>query len=474
MVEINGRAARVIVTVGLLAGLLTGMIAGPARAIAIQRVVSPGGIEAWLVEDHKIPVLALELVFLGGAAMDPADKAGLAQLTASLLDEGAGPYDSQEFQRRLDDRGISLGFDAGQDYFSGSLRTLADTQGEAFDLLRLALTAPRFEAADVTRERNAMLASIKRDLNNPQSEARRRFYAAEFPDHPYGREVGGTLDSLPRITAEDLRAEVAGRLTKDRLMIAVCGDITPDRLAAALDHSFGALAAQGSPDDVAPVVPRDPGGTLVVSRPTAQSIIMVGQRGVLRADPDWFAALIVNHVLGGGGFGARLMQEIRVKRGLTYGIYSALAPYAQAGLIVAGGATVNDKAGEVLSLIKAEWQRMAEHGVTDEELADAKTYLTGSLPLQFTSTSAIARIILQVRRDKLGIDYLDRRNALIDAVTKDDVARTAGRLLDLDRLTAVVVGQPAGLTPAVPTEGAAPTEGTAPPANVPPPPRGPS
>ena len=413
--------------------------------MAIQRVVSPGGIEAWLVEDHKVPVIALEWAFEGAGGTDPEGKEGLANMVARTLDEGAGPYDSQAFAARLQDNAIALGFDAGRDAFTGSLRTLSDRRDEAFELTRLALAEPRFDAEAVERMRTAMESSLRRDLADPNYVARRLFYSTAYPGHPYGDEIRGRLETLPAITPDDLRAFVRGQFGRDRLLVTAAGDITPEALGQALDRIFGGLPERASVPPVADAAPQGLGETLVAVRPTAQTVMLMGQTGIPRSDPDWYAASVMNHILGGGGFGSRLMEEVREKRGLSYGVYSYLIPLDHSALVMAGGSTMNARAGQALEIMRREWARMAEEGITDEELADAKTYLTGSFPLQFGSTQAIARILLQVRRDRLGIDYIDRRNDLINAVTREDVQRVARRLLDPARLLTVLVGRPEGV-----------------------------
>ena len=430
---------------GLLTVVLCLAAAPAALALDIERVVSPGGIEAWLVEDHTVPVISVEFSFAGGAAGDPAGKEGRANLTADLLDEGAGDLDAQAYAKQLQDNAISVRFEADSDNFTCGLRTLSEHADTAFDLMTLALTRPRFDAEAVTRIRAAVISDIRQSEADPTRVARNAFYARVFPGHPYGRDDSGTVESVSRLTTEDLRAVITDTFSRDHLLVAVAGDITPAKLAPALDHLFGALPAAGRVPAVAEATPAHGGETLVVRRPMTQSILMLGEQGVKRSDPDWFPAFVMNYVLGGGAFSSRLTEEVRVKRGLTYGVYSYLYPFDHAALIVAGGSTKNTTAGEALALIKAEWARMADGGITDQELADARTYLTGSFPLQLNSLPAIARLLLQVRHDGLGIDYLNRRSGLIEAVTREDVQRVAKRLLDPGKLAVVVVGAPEGL-----------------------------
>lgn len=416
-----------------------------ALAIEVKSVRSPGGIEAWLVEDHKIPVISVEWSFRDAGARDPEGKRGLAELVARTMDEGAGPLDARAFQARLRDKAITLTFDADADSFSGSLRTLRENRGEAFDLARLALAEPRFEPEALDRMRAATIAVLRSEATDPEAIAERVFFQAAFPDSDYGRPTRGTPETLAAVSPADLAGFARTKLGRDNLDVGVAGDITPEELGAALDTLFGALREKAEVTPNPAVRPSGAGETILVPRAAAQAVVMTGQAGVKRDDPDWYAALIAAHILGGGTFSSRLMTEVREKRGLTYGVYAQLVPFENTALILAQGSSAKAKAATALDLIRSEWGRMAADGVTDEELADAKTYLTGSFPLQFSSTRAIARTVLVVKRDKLGIDYLARRDSLINAVTRDDVARIAKRLLDPGKLLTVVAGEAEGL-----------------------------
>lgn len=434
--------------------LLLGLLALPARAaIDIERVVSPGGIEAWLVRDEKNPIIAVQFAFDGGTELDPAGKYGLATMVSALLDEGAGDLNSQAFQKRLEDNSVSLGFSAGRDGFFGSLTTLTETRDTAFDLLRLALTRPRFDADAVERMRSQLTASLKRSLSDPGYVSQLTFAETVFGDHPYAKPASGTLETLSAITRDDLKGFVAARLGRDRLKIAVAGDITAAELGKVLDRVFGGLPAKAAPFQVPEIVPKGAGAVIAAPRPIPQTLMLMGLPGIKRDDPDWFAATVLNYVLGGGGFSSRLMEEVREKRGLTYGVSSGLQAFDHAGLMVVSGSTSNDKAAQAIDLIRQILGDVGKAGITRKELDDAKTYLTGSFPLQFTSNRAIAGILLSVQRDGLGIDYLNRRNGLIEAVTLEDVQRVARRLLDPARLAIVLVGQPDGIRPTATVSG---------------------
>lgn len=442
-------AMKMIRRAGLLLLAAVAMVATslPAAAVDIEKVVSPGGIEAWLVRDVKNPIIALQFAFEGGTERDPADKLGLAIMAASTMDEGAGDLDSQAFQGKLDENSITLSFSAGRDGFVGQLTTLRETKETAFDLLRLALTRPRFDMEAVERIRGQLLTSLRRSQADPNYWAQLAFGETAFPGHAYGRPQRGTPQTLAAITREDLVQFARTRLARGGLKVAVSGDITAAELAPLLDGLFGSLPATTALTPVADTALAAAGKTILVPRPIPQTVMILAQAGLDRADPDWYAATILNYVLGGGGFSSRLMDEVREKRGLTYGIGSSLQSYDHANLVTVSGSTVNDKAAEAISVTKQIWGDVAKSGITEAELRDAQTYLTGSFPLQFTNNGAIAGLLLQIQRDNLGIDYLNKRNDLLNAVTISDVKRVAARLLDPAKLTTVLVGQPTGITP---------------------------
>jgi len=421
------------------------LLAPAARAVTVERVVSAGGVEAWLVRDHLNPIISVRFAFRGGAALDPAGKDGLANMVSALLDEGAGDLDSKAFQGTLEDLAITLRFEAGLDSFGGRLKTLVRDKNTAFGLLKLALSRPRFDPQPVERIRSQILSGLRQDLEEPNAIAGKTMFATVFPGHPYGRPVRGAIDSVKAITAADLRGFVARRLARDNLVIGVVGDITSEALKPVLDDVFGALPAKAAPWGLPEVTPAGKGRTIVIDKAVPQSAIVFAGPGLKRAHPDFYIAYVMNHVLGGGGFTSRLYDTIREKRGLAYSVSSGLHPMEHSALMVGGAGTANGRVSETIRVLRGEWRRMAEDGLTAAELADAKTYLTGSYPLRFTSSGRIAAMLVGIQMDRLGIDYMDRRNALIEAVTLADVNRLAGKLLQADQLTFVVVGRPDGV-----------------------------
>jgi zinc protease len=420
------------------------VVTAPVRAASVRKVVSPSGIEAWLVEDHSNPLLAMQFAFLGGSSQDPRDRPGVAYLTSGMLDEGAGPYDSTTFHEKIDDLAIDLRFDADRDYFTGSLKTLTQNREAAFDLLRLALTEPRFETQDLERVKAQILAGLRREAKEPNAIARDAFAAAAFPDHPYGRPIKGTLAGVPGLGRAELETYRSHVFARDRLKIAVVGDIDEATLASVLDRVFGGLAAKV---ELTPV--RDTslaGGELkTIDLPVPQSVIVFGLPGLARKDEDFIPGMVMNHILGGGAFTSRLWQEVREKRGLAYSVHSSLSPFRHGPLLAGSTSTKNERAAESLAVIKAEIAAFASNEVGADELDKTKSYLTGAYALRFDSSTKIARELLQVQLDDLGLAYFDRRNREIAAVTSANIARVAKRLLDPQKMLVVVVGRPEGL-----------------------------
>ncbi len=418
------------------------VLAGEAGAVDIERVVSPKGIEAWLVAESSVPVIAMAFAFDGGSAQDPEGKAGVATMLSGLLDEGAGPLDSRAFQTALDEYSIGLSFDASRDTFSGSLQTLTEHRGEAIRLARLALAEPRFDTEPVERIRSQILTGIKASERDPSEIASRAMMEAIFGGHPYAAPGEGTVESVAAITADDLRLWHDKIIARDNLKIAVVGDIDADTLGPMLDAIFGDLPVKANRIGIPDMAPRE-AKAIDVPMAIPQAIIQVAGNGLKRDDPDYITASVASYILGGGGFSSRLYEEIREKRGLAYSIWLALIPLDHAGLWMVSTSTRADQADTVVALIESEIERFAEEGPTEQELADAKAYLIGSYPLRFESSGDIADQLLAIQLADLGIDYVDKRNDLIAAVTIDDIRRVSKRLFAGDDRVVVRVGTPA-------------------------------
>jgi zinc protease len=426
----------------------------PSHAAAkVQHLISPGGIEAWFVQDSTVPLIAMEYAFGGGATQDPADKPGVGNMVANLLDEGSGDLDSKTFHERLERRAIELSFSTARDNFRGSLRMLRDNRDEAFDLLRMALTSPRFESSDVERIRAQVMSGLRRETSNPNSLASRRLLEIAFGDHPYGRPGNGTLDSVPRIDVADLKDYVRRVLARDTLRIAVVGDVDPATLGKLLDQTFGGLPAKASLAPVADVEAAKPPQRAFIPLDVPQTVVTFGGPGVRRSDPNFMAGYVVNHILGGGGLSSRLYREVREKRGLAYSVYESLLWMDHSALFIGNTGTRADRAGETVDAVTKEVRRMAEEGPTQQELDEAKSYLKGSQMLALDTSSKLASALLQYQLDRLPIDYIEKRNAIVDAVTLDDARKAAQRLWGQGLLTVMVgrapqaAAQPAAAPP---------------------------
>lgn len=430
-----------------LAAAFSIALAAPApAAVQIQDVTSPQGLRAWLVEDRSIPIVALEVIFPGGAVLDPADAQGATALMAALLEEGAGDLDAQGFAAALEDTAGSVTFDAGRDQVTVSIRALTENLDQVVDLARLALLQPRFDAVAVDRVRAQMRSSLERDQRDPDTLASQGFAARAFDGHPYARPADGTLGSVDALTIDHIRAAHRGAFTRARVLVGAAGDIGATDLGRVMDRLLADLPADAPPLPAYAAFAATPGVT-VIDHPAPQSVIAFGHGGMRRDDPDFTAAFVLNEIFGGGRFGTRLMVEVRERRGLTYGIGTAVSAGAHGDSFQGRFSTDNSRAAEAIDLIRAEWAWLAGGGITQSDLDRAITYLTGAYPLRFDGNAEIAQIMASMQFQGFGIDYVNVRNDLIRAVTLADVTRVASRLARPDELVFVVVGRPEGVTP---------------------------
>lgn len=428
----------------LFVSLLFGAVL-PASAMQIQKVVSKKGIEAWLVEDHSRPILSLQFAFKGGSTQDPDGKSGVATFVSGMLDEGAGDLDSSGFQKRLEELAAKMSFSANYDNFSGSFQTLTQNREDAIKLLRASLNDPHFDADDANRIREQLLANLRLEEKDPDKVSSIEWYKLAFGAHPYGRSSNGTVESIESITPDDLKAYRKRIFARDNLKVAVVGDIDAKQLGDLLDTVFGDLPEKGDLKQVPEVTLANVSKQRVVAMPNPQSVVQFGFQGLKRKDPDFIPAFILNYVVGGGGFSSKLMQEVREKRGLAYGVYTYLYPLDHAGIFAGGVATENKSVAQSLDLIRAELERVSKEGLTETELQQAKDYLIGSYALRFDTSGKIAAQLLAIQLDGLGADYIERRNGEIEAVTVADVKRVAKRLLEPKNLIVTVVGEPEGV-----------------------------
>jgi len=429
--------------VALVAAVL--FLPNNAEAMKIQKVKSPGGIVAWLVEEHSLPLVAMRFAFDGGAVQDPKGKAGVSNFLTTMLDEGAGELKSQAFQEKMEDLSVKIGFSSSRDVFSGSFQSLSKNLDAGSELLRLAVTKPRFDAEPLERMRERLAADIVMADNDPNKVASRAWFHLAFGDHPYARSVDGDAASIKAIGADDLKTYHKNVFARDTLNVSVVGDITPEALAQLLDKVFGGLPEKSSlaPVEMASLTagPKQK----IIEMKVPQSVAQFGHRAFLRKDKDFVPSYVLNYIIGGGGFNSRLMEEVREKRGLAYSVYSYISPYAHASVFLGGVATKNEAMGTSLDVIKGVFKRIAEEGPTAEELKNAKRYLTGSYPLRFDTNSKIANQLLWIQIENLGLGYIDERNQMIEDVSIENIKAVAKRLLQSDGLIVTIVGQPTKL-----------------------------
>lgn len=429
----------------LIAATLAITFALPARAeVEIQEIQTPGGLSAWLVEEHSIPFTALEIWFRGGTSLDRPGKRGAINLMTATLEEGAGDMDAQAFTRAKESLAASFDYDVGDDTLTVSAKFLTENRDQAIELLRESLINPRFDQDAVDRVRGQVISIIRSDEKDPNDIAGNAFNAMAFGDHPYGSDANGTVESVTALTRDDILQAHQDTLTRDRIYIGAVGDITPEELAILLDDLLGDLPATG-PDLPASIDPALTGGVTVIPFDTPQSVALFGHSGVERDSDDFFPAYLLNTILGGGGFESRLMTEVREKRGLTYGTYSFIVDKDHADLWMGQVQSANTRIAEAIEVIQDIWADIAENGVTEEELTAAKKYMTGAYPLRFDGNGPIANIITGMQIEDMPLDYPATRNDIVNAVTLEQVNDVARRYLKPDALRFVVVGQPEGL-----------------------------
>lgn len=411
---------------------------GARAEVEIHEITSSKSVRAWLVEDYTIPLIAINFAFKGGSAQDPAGKEGLANLMTGLFDEGAGDLDSDAFQEAIDDAGAEMRFTATRDAIHGSIRLLADRQDEAFELVRLAINEPRFEADPLDRIRSQIVASIKSRERDPQTQASLKWLKELYGDHPYSRRNRGTDESLAEVTGNDLLEFHRRVFARENLHIGIVGAIDEETARRVLDQLFGDLPENPELATVADTEVKL-GQEVLVAYDLPQTSLRLVWPGIDRKDPDFFAAFVMNHILGGGSFSSRLYNEVREKRGLAYGISSYLVNFDHSNSLGISTATRSDRASEALQIILDEVAQMAANGPTVAELEAAKkTIIGGYAVANLDSSVSVANTLVELQLADLGIDYIQRRAGLIESVTLDQTRDVAARLFSQEPSVMIV------------------------------------
>jgi zinc protease len=413
---------------------------GPASAMKIQTIKSPGGIEAWLVEEHSVPLMALRFSFEGGNAQDPAGKEGVANFLTAMMDEGAGELTAAAFQEKMEELSFRMSYDDTRDGFYGSFETLTANRAETVAMLKLALTQPRFDTDAVDRIRAQLQANLVYAARDPDKTAFKEWFASAFAGHAYGRPAAGTEASLTAITRDDLEAFRKANFARSNLKVVAVGDITADELGKLIDDVFGSLPAEAKLAPVPQTSPVKGGAEHLVEMNVPQAVAVFGLGAMPRKDPDFMPAFLINQILGGGGFASTLMEEVREKRGLAYSVYSFIQPMRHGSVFTGGVATKAEAIDQSLDVIKAELKRMADEGPTADQFENAKKYLIGSYALRFDTNAKIASQLLALFEEGFGPEYVDERNKIVEAITMEDAKRVAKRLLANPDLIVTIVG----------------------------------
>ena len=422
----------------LFAALLSCSASLAVAGVTIQHWVAPSGARVYFVETRALPIVDVQVDFAAGAAADPADKAGLAQLTRGLMDLGAGDMDENQLSTRLADLGARLGGGADTDRASVSLRTLADADKReaAFAIMRTVIAEPRFPAEVFERERARTLAALKESLTRPETIASRTFWAAMYGSHPYGRQP--TFDSLQKIELDDLKAFHAGRYTARNAAVSIVGALSRAEAEALAQQLTEALPAGEPVAALSPPALPD-GREHRLAHPAAQSHLLIGMPTLKRGDPDFYALMVGNYTLGGGGFVSRLMKEVRDKRGFAYSVYSYFSPMQALGPFQIGLQTKRAQANDALGVAREVLKGFLASGPTEDELKAAKLNIVGSFPLRLDSNRKILDNVAAIGFYGLPLDYLDTYAANVNKVTAADVRAAFIRHISPDHLVTVVV-----------------------------------
>lgn len=414
---------------------------GHAADISPTRLTTPNGITVLVLEQHFLPIVEIHALIKVGSAQDPQEKAGLANLVASLLDEGTTTRSSKQLAEQIDFVGGSLEAKAGEDFTTASVRTLRKDIDLGFTLLADILQRPAFPKSEFERVRSQILGEITSNNDDPGHVAMKAFNQVVFHNHPYRWPVDGTEDTLSKITLADVQSFYVKEYLPNQVILTIVGDVTVEQATALIQTHFGSWRK-------GPVPPRpvkkptsiDKKTVQLIDKDLTQSTIVIGHPGISRTNQDFYAVTVMNHILGAGGFSSRLMDSIRDKQGLAYGITSHYDARAMPGSFWINLQTRTETTNQAITSVLAEMKAIRDAPVGEQELADAKAFLMGSFPLRLDSTAKLAQVLAQVEFFGLGFDYFTQYPKWIERITKDDVLRVAKQYLDPQHYALIVVG----------------------------------
>ena len=416
-----------------------------AAAPLAERRVLENGVTLLVASRRALPIVTVNVTVGAGSLWEPEGRAGLANLTASLLTRGTATRTAAQIDEAVDFIGASLSSGADRDSSEVDLTVLKKELPRGLELLADVLLHPAFPEGEIARKVQELKAALRKRQEDPGEVAREAFNELVFGSHPYGQSLEGTDASLSAMRRDEIVRFYRDHYTPERTLVTVVGDVGLQEITEQLRALLkGWPKGEGRVEEVA--APKSPQEQVVVKkieRRVTQANIILGHQGIKRDNPDFYALTVMNYILGGGGFSSRLMERIREEKGWAYDVNSSFSPGLERGSFQVVLQTKNETAGSAVEEVLRELRRILDQGVTDEELADAKAYLTGSFPLRLDTNSKLAGLISAVEYYKLGLDYADRYPALIGAVTKEDILRVARAYLRPDRYVLVVVADQA-------------------------------
>ena len=434
-------ALRRLSTVLVVLALLLAVPAGAAKPIA-NREVLPNGIVLLVAERPAVPIVVVRVFAQAGAMLDPPDRAGLANLTGSLLTRGTAKHTGPELDSAIEFVGGSLGAGAGRDGLTASLAILRKDLGLGLDLLAEVLLTPTFPPEEVRRKTAQIQAAIKRSEEDPGTVAGRALAKLVFPGHPYGVPAEGTIDSVGKLTRDDVVQFHASNVRPDTTIIAVVGAISLDDARREIQARFGAWKPPAeAPGTVSPATPGGAPRSETIEKALTQATILFGRQAIRQTDPDYFPLTVASYVLGGGS-ASRLYSRVREEGGLAYAVYSYVNPARYGASFSVSAQTRTAAVPKVIEIVREELARMTREPVSERELRLAKEYLIGSFPLRLDTSSKVADFVVAVEQQGLGLDYADRYKQRVAKVTAADVQRVAAKFFAPDAFNRVVVGAP--------------------------------
>ena len=430
-------------TLLLLGCLIGGIAASPLAAAEIvpTKFVTTNGMTVLVLEQHFLPIVEVHALVKSGSAQDPAEKAGLANLVASLLDEGTTSRSSKQLAEQIDFVGGALEVKAGEDFTTASVRVLKKDAELGFTLLADMLQHPAFHKPEFERIRSQILGEMASDNDDPGHVAMKAFNQLVFHSHPYRWPLNGTEESLSRITHADVVGFYAREYTPGQVILTVVGDVTADQVTGLVQTHFGGWKKTPPPArNMKNPPPVEKKTVQLIEKDLTQSNVILGHGGISRTNPDFYAVTVMNYILGAGGFSSRLMDSIRDKQGLVYGIMSHFDARLMPGSFWVNFQTRTEATNQAIQSVLAELKNIRDVPVTDQELSEAKSFLIGSFPLRLDSTAKLAQVLAQVEFYGLGFEYFSQYPKWIERVTKEDVLRVAKQYLSPQRYALVVVG----------------------------------